>query len=875
MSNIEKREITTELQESYLNYAMSVIVSRALPDVRDGLKPVQRRILWDMWDSGLIYATKTRKCATVVGQVLGRYHPHGDVAVYDTLVRMAQDFSLRYPLIQGQGNFGSVDGDGAAHYRYTEAKLAKIAEEVLLDVEKETVDWQSNYDDTRQEPKVLPAKLPNLLLNGTVGIAVGMATNIPPHNLSEVADAVLYFADNQNADTDDLLKFVKGPDFPTGGIIFDQKGIREVYASGRGPILTRAKTDIQERKGKFSARGGPASGWDIVITEIPYQVNKSELIKHIAELVTNKRIEGIRDIRDESDREGMRVVIELKTDANPQKILNQLYQYTDLQKHFHMNMIALADGIQPQLMTLKDVISAYFEHRKKIVRRRTEFDLKKAKERTHILEGLYKALGMIDKIIAVIKKSKDKNDAHQNLVKQFKLSDIQANAILEMRLQTLAALERKKIEDELKEKMALIKDLEIILKSPAKIVNIIKGEVKELKEKYGGERKTAVVVGGVKTFSDEDLVPEEEAVITLSAGGYIKRLPPDAFKAQKRGGKGLIGSDVSEEDLITQFFGARTHDNVLFFTDRGRVFQTKVHEIPAASRTSKGRAIHNFLELPSDENVSAVVNYADLRGLNAQPRLDGESRRADQRGQSLQTHADSKLQRKSALSQRVSAFLVMVTKNGVVKKTSLEDFKNIRRNGIIAISLKKGDALNWVRLSSGGDQVFLGTKNGQAIRFKESQVRPMSRTAGGIRAIRLKKGDVVAGFDIIKQNTDKNGQHTDKDGKNSGQLLSVSSQHVSVLVVMANGFGKQTPLKEYKLQNRGGSGIKTANITAKTGQLVTAQIITEQTELLALSEKGQIIRTALSEVRKTGRSAQGVRIMNLKSGDKLAGIVVI
>ena len=563
----------------------------------------------------------------------------------------------------------------------------------------------------------------------------------------------------------------------------------------------------------------------------------------------------------------MRVVIELKTDANPQKILNQLYQYTDLQKHFHMNMIALADGIQPQLMTLKDVISAYFEHRKKIVRRRTEFDLKKAKERAHILEGLYKALGMIDKIIAVIKKSKDKNDAHQNLVKQFKLSDIQANAILEMRLQTLAALERKKIEDELKEKMALIKDLEIILKSPAKIVNIIKGEVKELKEKYGGERKTAVVVGGVKTFSDEDLVPEEEAVITLSAGGYIKRLPPDAFKAQKRGGKGLIGSDVSEEDLITQFFGARTHDNVLFFTDRGRVFQTKVHEIPAASRTSKGRAIHNFLELPSDENVSAVVNYADLRGLNAQPRLDGESRRADQRGLGPRGSAQIHL--------RESAYLIMVTKNGVVKKTSLEDFKNIRRNGIIAISLKKGDALNWVRLSSGGDQVFLGTKNGQAIRFKESQVRPMSRTAGGIRAIRLKKGDVVAGFDIIKQNTDKNGQHTDKDGKNSGQLLSVSSQHVSVLVVMANGFGKQTPLKEYKLQNRGGSGIKTANITAKTGQLVTAQIITEQTELLALSEKGQIIRTALSEVRKTGRSAQGVRIMNLKSGDKLAGIVVI
>ncbi len=811
----EKREITTELQESYIDYAMSVIVSRALPDVRDGMKPVQRRILWAMWDSGLSYLAKTRKSANVVGETMARYHPHGDASIYDAMARMVQQWSLRYPLITGQGNFGSIDGDSPAAMRYTEAKLSKISEEMLLDIEKETVDWQPNYDATRQEPKVLPAKLPNLLLNGTVGIAVGMATNIPPHNLSEVADAVLYFADNTDADTDDLLKFIKGPDFPTGGLIFDQKAIREAYASGKGPILCRAKTDIQERKSRQ---------FDIVITEIPYQVNKSELIKHMAELVQNKKIEGIRDIRDESDREGLRVVIELKTDTNPQRILNQLYQYTDLQKHFHLNMIALADGIQPQLMTLKDVISAYFEHRKKVIRRRTEFDLKKAKERAHILEGLHKALGVIDKIIATIKKSKDKNDAHQNLVKQFKLSDIQAGAILEMRLQTLAALERKKIEDELKEKLAFIKELELILKSPAKIVNIIKSEVKELKEKYGDERKTALVTGGVKAMSDEDLVPKEEAIVALSVGGYIKRLPPDAFKAQKRGGKGLIGSDVGEEDFIAQFFGANTHDNILFFTDRGRVFQTKVYEIPPASRTSKGRAIHNFLELPSEENVSAVVNYSD-KGENAEGK-----------------------------------YLIMVTKNGVVKKTSLNDFKNIRRTGIIAISLKKGlpagrhgDSLKWVRLSSGSDQVILGTKNGQAIRFKETQARPMSRTAAGIRAIRLKKGDEVAGFDIIKGET--------KEAK--------------VLVVMENGFGKQTPLKEYKLQNRGGSGIKTANITAKTGQLVATQIITEQTELLALSGKGQVIRTNLSEVRMTGRSAQGVRIMNLKSGDKLAGIVVI
>jgi len=806
--SIERREITTELQEAYIDYAMSVIVSRALPDVRDGMKPVQRRILWAMWDSGLTHLAKTRKSANVVGETMARYHPHGDSSIYDAMARMVQSWSLRYPLITGQGNFGSIDGDSPAAMRYTEAKLSKISEEMLFDIEKETVDWQPNYDATRQEPKVLPAKLPNLLLNGTVGIAVGMATNIPPHNLSEVADAVLHFADNTDADTDDLLKFVKGPDFPTGGIIFDQKAIREAYNSGRGPILCRAKTDIQERKNRQ---------FDIVITEIPYQVNKSELIKHMAELVQNKKIEGIRDIRDESDREGLRIVIELKTDTNPQKILNQLYQYTDLQKHFHLNMIALADGIQPQLMTLKDVISAYFEHRKKIIKRRTEFDLKKAKERAHILEGLAKALAVIDKIIAAIKKSKDRNDAHQNLVKQFKLSDVQASAILEMRLQTLAALERKKIDDELKEKMELIKELELILKNPAKIVNIIKAEVKELKEKYGGERKTAVVAGGIKTFSDEDLVPQEEAVVALSASGYIKRLPPDAFKAQKRGGKGLIGSDVGEEDFIAQFFGARTHDNILFFTDRGRVFQTKVYEIPPASRTSKGRAIHNFLELPSEENVSAVVNYSD-KGENAEGK-----------------------------------YLIMVTRNGVIKKTSLDDFKNIRRTGIIAISLKKGDSLKWVRLSSGNDQVILGTKNGQAIRFKETQARPMSRTAAGIRAIRLKKNDEVAGFDIIKGET--------KEAK--------------VLVVMSNGFGKQTPLKEYKLQNRGGSGIKTANITTKTGQLVTAQIITEQVELLALSEKGQVIRTKLSEVRMTGRSAQGVRIMNLKSGDKLAGIVVI
>ena len=816
---IEKREITTELQESYLDYAMSVIVSRALPDVRDGLKPVQRRILWAMWETGLKAGTKLRKSAAVVGEVMKSYHPQGDSSIYDAMTRMVQDFSLRYPLIEGQGNWGSVDGDSAAAMRYTECRLSKISEELLFDIEKETVDWIPNYDASTSEPKVLTAKLPNLLLNGTIGIAVGMATNIPPHNLTELIDAILYLADNSEAGTEELLKFVKGPDFPTGGMIFDQKAINDTYLSGRGPILMRAKTDIQERK-RQPARLGDSSrsgGFDIVITEIPYQVNKSELIKHMAELVQDKKIEGIRDIRDESDREGLRVVIELKSDVPPQKILNQLYQYTDLQKYFHMNMIALVDGIQPQVLTLKDVLAAYLDYRKKVVRRRAEFELKKARERAHILSGLSKALDAIDKVIATIKKSKDKSEAHQNLIKQFKFSDIQANAILEMRLQTLAALERKKIDEELKEKLALINDLESTLKSPAKILNIIKTEVKELREKYGDERKTQVVGTGIKTFNEEDLVPEEETIVTLSAGGYIKRLPPDSFKAQRRGGKGLIGSDVNEEDFITQFFNARTHDNILFSTDRGRVFETKAYEIPAASRTSKGRSIHNFLELPTEENVNAVVNCPSSGKEKAQQ-------------------------------------VIIVTKNGVMKKTPLEDFENIRRTGIIAISLKKGDSLKWVRLSSGNDEVVLATRGGQSIRFKESKVRSMSRSAGGIRAIRLKKGDEVAGFDIIK-----------KEGQQSKLLL----------VVMANGFAKKTDLKEYKVQNRGGSGIKTAKITSKTGQLIAAQVITDQAELFALSEKGQIIRTGLAEVRETGRSAQGVRIMNVKSGDKIAGVVVI
>lgn len=811
MSEIRKREITEELTESYLDYAMSVIVSRALPDIRDGLKPVQRRILWAMWESGITAQAKFRKSANVVGEALGRYHPHGDTAVYDALVRMAQDFSLRYPLVQGQGNFGSLDGDSAAAMRYTEVRLAKISDEMLSDIEKETVDWAPNYDATRTEPKVLPAKLPNLLLNGSLGIAVGMATSIPPHNLKEVADAILHLADNPNASHDELMRFLKGPDFPTGGVIFNQKAISEAYAVGRGAIMCRAKAEIEERKNRQ---------FDIVVTEIPYQVNKAELIKKIAELVQNKKIEGIRDIRDESDREGLRIVVELKSDVPPQKILNQLYQHTDLQKDFHLNMIALTEGLTPRLLSLKEILQAYLDYRKEVVRRRSEFDLRKARERAHILEGLVKALGNIDKVIALIKKSKSREDAHKNLRSQFKLSDLQAAAILDMRLAALAALERQRVEDELKEKLALIKELELVLKSPAKILKIIKNEVVELRQKYGDDRRTQVVPTAVGEFKEEDLIPQENVVIALSAGGYIKRLPPASFRSQKRGGKGLVASEVAEEDFISHFTAADTHDNILFFTDKGRVFQTKVWEIPAASRTSKGRAIHNFLELPADENISAIVNYKE--SASAPTSVDKGER-----------------------------YLVMATKNGLIKRTPLKDFENIRRTGIIAIALKKGDALKDVRLSDGKGQVILTTAGAQSIRFKESQVRAMGRNAAGVVGIRLKKGDELAGFDVIKDET--------------GRLL----------VVMTNGFAKQTPLKEYKLQNRGGAGIRTANVTQKTGRLAAARVVNEETDILALSAKGQVIRTTLESVRATGRAAQGVRIMNLKAGDRLAGVVVI
>ncbi|MBI2013432.1 MAG: DNA gyrase subunit A [Candidatus Colwellbacteria bacterium] len=798
---ISRREITTELKESYLDYAMSVIVGRALPDARDGLKPVHRRILWAMWDSGLTSSAKLRKSANVVGETLGRYHPHGDTSVYDALTRMAQDFSLRYPLIQGQGNFGSIDGDNPAAMRYTECRLSKIAEELLADIDRDTVDFTPNYDASRKEPSVLPTKIPNMLINGSDGIAVGMATKIPPHNLSEVSDAILHLIEAPHATSEDLMEFIKGPDFPTGGIIYNKRAIGDAYAAGRGTITVRALTEVDEKK--------------IVITEIPYQVNKADLVVKIAELVKDKRIEGIKDLRDESDREGLRIVIDLKSDAVPQKLLNQLYNSTDLQKDFHLNLLGLREGLKPSTLTIKDALADFIEHRKNVVRRRAEFDLARAKERAHILEGLSKALGVIDKIIATIKKSSDKEAAHKNLVKNFKLSDLQATAILEMKLQTLAALEREKIEAELKEKLKIIKELTLLLKSPAKILDVIKDELADIKKRFGDERRTKVVVSGLKEFKVEDLIPKEEVIITMSEDGYIKRLPPKTFKLQKRGGKGIIGSDVDEADILAHFQRASSHDNMLFFAENGIVYQTKAYEIPVASRISKGKSIHGFLEIPMDKGVSALVSYT--------------SQKDDKRN------------------------VLMVTKGGVIKKTTLQDFANVRRSGIIAIKLKSKDTLKWVKLVSPKDEIILTTSKGRSIRFKESDVSAMGRAAAGVRGIRLGSGDFVSSMDII----------------------SPLQNQANLLVIMSNGFGKFTPLKEYRLQKRGGSGIATAKITPKTGELISSHVIMDERELLAVSVKGQMIKTELKGIRRTGRSAQGVRIMKLNPGDKVAGTVVI
>jgi DNA gyrase subunit A len=811
IGKIEPRAITDEIEECYLDYAMSVIISRALPDVRDGLKPVHRRILYAMHDLGLKPSAKFRKSATVVGEVLGKYHPHGDVAVYDSMVRLAQDFSLRYPLVNGQGNFGSMDGDSAAAMRYTEAKLKPIAEEMLSDIEKKTVDFADNYDKSRQEPVVLPSKLPQLLLNGTMGIAVGMATNILPHNLNEVIDATVCLIDNSEATVEDLLEFIQGPDFPTGGSIFDAQEISQVYFTGKGRIVARAKADIIETKKEH---------FQIIVSEMVYQVNKSVLIEKIADLVKTKKIEGIKDIRDESNKEGVRIVIDLKNDAYPNKILNRLYQLTDLQKPFHANMLAIVDGIQPKVLNLKMMLEYYLKHRQEVVRRRTQFELDKAKERAHILEGLSKALDHIDEVIKTIKQSKTKEIAHQQLMKKFKLSDRQTTAILEMKLQTLAGLERQKIKDELEEKLKLIAKLEAILKNPKKILQIIKDELLEIKNKYGDERRTKVYKNPIGKFAQEDLIPKEEVVISITHGGYIKRIDSSTYHVQHRGGKGVIGAAVKEEDAVEHFLSCDTLSDLLFFTNNGRVFQTKAYEIPASKRTSKGQAVVNFLQLAPNESITAVIP----------------------------------LKKENKESKK---YLVMATKNGIIKKTSIEDFASVRRSGLIALKIKKNDELKWVKASSGKDEVMLTASNGQAIRFKEKDIRPMGRTAAGVKAIRLSAGSEVVSMDIVE---------------------AISAAKKFLLVLSENGFGKQSEVKFFKVQRRGGSGIKAAKTTGKTGAIVSARIISEnqqEEDLFVASQKGQVIRIPIKSIPTLGRATQGVRIMRLAAGDKVALITSV
>ncbi|OGN08030.1 MAG: DNA gyrase subunit A [Candidatus Yanofskybacteria bacterium RIFCSPHIGHO2_01_FULL_45_42] len=805
-AEILKREIVEEVQQAYLEYAMSVIVARALPDVRDGLKPVHRRILYVMNKMGLTGGAKYRKSATIVGEVLGKYHPHGDVSVYDSMVRMAQDFAMRYPMVDGQGNFGSIDGDRAAAYRYTEARMSRIAEELLADIEKETVDFADNYDSTQQEPKVLPARIPNLLMNGSVGIAVGMATNIPPHNLGELMDGLAYLIDNKDADAKELLQFVKGPDFPTGGIIYNENDIANAYATGKGPILMRAKADIVEGE----------KGFQIIITEVPYQVNKAELIIKMADLVKEKKIEGIKDIRDESDKDGLRIAVDLKQDAFPRKVLNQLFKYTELQKAFHFNMLALVDGIQPQILGLKAMLEKFIDHRRDVVTRRTRFDLQKAKDRAHILEGLKKALDHIDEIIKLIKKSESREDAFNNLIKTFKFSDRQANAILEMKLQALAGLERKKIDDELKEKKELIAYLEELLASPKNILAVIKDEFREIKTKYADERRTKVVKSPLKEIGEEELIPEEDSLFMLTQGGYIKRIPPEDLRAQKRGGKGLIGIATKEEDVVSQFFIANTHDDLLFFTNSGKVFQTKGYEVPESSRQAKGKAIVNFLQITPADKITAVVPLSK-----------------EQKGQ----------------------YLFMATANGIIKKVEMDAFGAVRRNGMIAIGLKGDDELRWVLSISGGDEMILVTAGGNAIRFKEKDVRAMGRTAAGVIGVRLGDSEKIVGADVIPAKAEK-GLH--------------------ILAVMEHGYGKRTALGQYKVQKRGGRGIMTAKITPKTGKLVSAHITSEENkEIIAVSQKGVVIRTSIESISIIGRATQGVRIMRLEAGDSLANVVVI
>jgi DNA gyrase subunit A len=794
------RYIEEEMKDSYINYAMSVIVGRALPDVRDGLKPVHRRILYAMKELGVEHNKPYKKSARIVGDCMGKYHPHGDAAIYDTLVRMAQDFSLRYTLVDGQGNFGSVDGDAAASMRYTEARLDHITDQMLLDIDKNTVDFMPNFDGSLQEPTVLPACMPNLLVNGSSGIAVGMATNIPPHNLREVVEAVIYIIDTPDCEVKDLLKKIKGPDFPTGGIIRGTEGIKNAYMTGRGIIRVNARAFIEEQKSGKEA---------IVVKEIPYYVNKSNLIESIADLVQNKKIDGITDLRDESDKDGMRIVIELRRGTNANIILNQLYKHTQMQETFGVIMLALVDR-RPKVLNLKEMLDEFIKHRKIVIVRRTKFDLEKAQDRAHILEGLKIALKNLDRIIKIIKESESPQAAKAELMKKFDLSDKQSQAILEMQLQRLTGLERDKIDKEYLELIKKIEYLKSILASEKKVLEIIKDEMKALAEKFGDDRRTEIAPAA-EELDIEDLIAEEDVVVTISHAGYIKRLPVSSYRKQRRGGKGVTGADMKEEDFIEHLFIASTHDYMLFFTDKGIVHWLKVHEIPEAGKLSKGKAIINLLSLAAGEKVSAFVPVREFKE---------------------------------------GSFLAMATRNGNVKKTAITAYANPRKGGIIGMGLEKGDELIEVQLTNGDDELLLATKSGKAIRFKESQVREMGRAAKGVRGIRLGKNDVCIAMEIVRSDQ-------------------------TVLTVTGQGFGKRTSFKEYRLQSRGGKGIINIKMTGKSGEAVGMKTVSDKDEIMLMTEKGMIVRSPIKDIRTTGRSTQGVRLMKLEAGDKVASVAKI
>ena len=806
IEKIEQTEITQEMRDSYLAYALSVIISRAIPDVRDGLKPVQRRILYSMFESGLHYNSKTVKSARIVGDTLGKYHPHGDVAVYDALVRMAQSFSLRYPLVMGQGNFGSIDGDPPAAERYTEAKLSKIAEEMMQDLEKNTVNFVNNYDNTRLEPSVLPTKIPTLLLNGTTGIAVGMATNIPPHNLSEVVEALKFLVNNPQKGVEDLLKFIKGPDFPTGGIIYNQQDLLTAYSTGKGSIVIRGKAEIVNRK-------KDKDEFNIVITEIPYEVNKANLVLGIANLVENKKIEGIKDIRDESDKEGLRIVVELKPAVNSTRILNQLYKYTDLEKKYHFNMLALVNGIQPKTLSLKEILEEFLAHREGVIINRTKFDLEKTRERIHILLGLVKALDHLDEIINTIRSSKDRESAKNSLMTKFKLTAKQAEAILIIRLESLARLERQKIHDELKEKQQLEKELTEILKNPQKVKEIIVKELDEVKQKYQDPRRTQIIEEQLTQINEEELVPDEISIVTLSQSDYLRRLKPETFKLQKRGGKGIIS--YQKEDQIKEIISSNNRSLLMLFSNLGKIYYLKTYEIPLALRTNRGKHINNFLNLASHEKIVSIVSY-------------------------------------NQNEQNGLKYLTLATQKGLIKKIKLNDLVSKIRSSIRVINIKKDDNLISANFTSGQDEILLATKNGMIIKFKEADLRPLGRNSAGVKGINLKNNDELLTMEVVSD------YKTQK-----------------LLIVTAGGYAKIVSLKEIKNQKRGGVGIKIIKLTDKTKHLSKIKIIRNEEEMLAVSQSGQTIRIGLDTLPTLKRASQGVKIMKLETNDLIKNITLI